>query len=136
VEVGGCIVVGAEPSGLSAARSMIREIAEELALCDDDAGDLVAAAGEALSNAYAHGAAAPGGLIQISWEVTDAVLTLRIEDDGPGFRPTDAGPVGRDPVMRGNGIKLMRQLLDDVRFDFGDGTQVVLRKSLRGRVRA
>jgi anti-sigma regulatory factor (Ser/Thr protein kinase) len=135
VGAGGCIVVEAEPSGLSAARNMIRGIAEELELPDDDARDLVAAAGEALSNAYAHGSAAQGGLIQISWDVSDQTLTVRIGDDGPGFCPLDAGATGRDPLVRGQGIRLMRKLIDDLRFDFGEGTQVVLTKSLRGQNR-
>jgi anti-sigma regulatory factor (Ser/Thr protein kinase) len=130
------MVVGAEPSGLHAARSLLRGIADDLALSDDDAADLIAAAGEALSNAYAHGASRHGGLIQISWEVADRVLTVRIEDDGPGFCPPSIGSYDRGSSMRGNGIRLMKELVEDVRFDFGDGTQVVLRKSLQGPDRA
>lgn len=123
-------MVAADQSGLAAARSLIRGIAEDLGLAAEDAADVVAAAGEALSNAYAHGIAMRDGLIQMSWKVHGGVLTVRVEDDGPGFCPMDMGSDGPGGATRGNGIRLMRRLLDDVRFDFGDGTQVVMTKTL------
>lgn len=130
-QAGGWIVVKADPSGLSVARSLIRGIANELELSDDEAADLMAATGEALSNAYRHGGAEQNGFIQISWDVENQVLTVRVEDNGPGFSPLDTRTDSSDPLPGGYGIPLMRQLLDDVRFDFEDGTRVVLRKSLQ-----
>jgi serine/threonine-protein kinase RsbW len=125
------MVVKADPSGLSVARSLIRGIADELELADEEAADLLVATGEALSNAYGHGGAGQGGFIHVSWDVEDQILTVRVEDDGPGFSPLDTRIDSSDPLRGGCGIPLMRRLIDDVRFVFDDGTRVVLRKSLQ-----
>ncbi len=129
----GHMAIRAEPAGLSAARQQVVRVARELAFDDDVTNSVLLAVGEALSNAYRHGTSDPSiNLIYLGWHFAGDVLTITIKDEGPGFLPFEvcSGPTG-DARARGCGIRLMRESMDEVSFEWDDGAVVVLRKHIR-----
>ncbi|HEX5004320.1 MAG TPA: ATP-binding protein [Gemmatimonadales bacterium] len=76
---------------------------------------------EALANAILYGnAEAPASMVDVRVECLPEALHLHVTDEGPGFDPATV----RDPVMpddleqpRGRGLFLIRNLMDDVRFN-------------------
>lgn len=129
----GQIVVKPEPRGLASARQEILSVARELAFDDDDTTDLLIAVGEALSNAYRHGTSDPNSdLIHISWQFANNVMTVVVKDDGPGCcLHESASDREKADLMCGRGIRLMRECVDGVHFEWNDGGKVVLTKRLR-----
>jgi serine/threonine-protein kinase RsbW len=90
---------------------------------------------EALNNAILHGSTGdPKKKIAVCAHCAkDKGILLVVQDSGPGFDPS----VVPDPThaknvfsTHGRGIFLMRQLMDEVRFEEG-GRRVVLAKSSR-----
>ena len=128
----GHMAIRPEPIGLSAARRHVMRMARELALDRSDADDIVLAVGEALSNAYCHGTTdGERNLIYLGWHFADDVLTITVKDDGPGFSPFEMQPPRDGYRTRGFGMRIMRQSVDHVHFDWDDGAVVVLRKRVR-----
>jgi anti-sigma regulatory factor (Ser/Thr protein kinase) len=101
-----------------------------------DLADVETAVGEALANAAEHGHR-PGSGFEVRVHLDRERVVIEIEDEGGGF-PGAPGPAAASPphdALRGFGIYLMRQLMDEVSFD-ERGTCVRLTKRLtiaRGR---
>lgn len=131
----GQMTIRPEPTGLSAARHRIRTVANDLRLNDEAAADLLTAVGEALSNAYLYGTIdRSANLIYLGWHFAGDVLTVTVKDEGPGFAPYEMTPSrSTDRPLRGWGLKLMREGVDDVHFDFEDGAKVVMKKRVASR---
>jgi anti-sigma regulatory factor (Ser/Thr protein kinase) len=119
-------------AGLSAARERVRSVARELAVSDEDAADLLLAVGEALSNAYLHGTPDPQtNLIYVGWRFAQEVVTITVKDEGPGFTPREVARRVRGPaLLRGQGLRLMREGADEVYFEFDNGARVNIRKKV------
>jgi anti-sigma regulatory factor (Ser/Thr protein kinase) len=100
---------------------------------DDDLLGLLIAVGEALSNAYTHGTPLPDrNLIHLGWRLAGEVLTVTVKDEGAGFKPYEAPSCPATAyTLRGIGIRLMREYVDDVHFEFDDGLRAVLTKNVR-----
>jgi anti-sigma regulatory factor (Ser/Thr protein kinase) len=125
----GHMTVKPNSMGLWAARSQVGQVAHELSLPAEDAADLLLAVGEALSNAYLHGSPNHAtNLILVGWRFAGEVLTVTVKDEGGGFRPREAASLVGAAGLRGRGLRLMRQSVDEVHFEFDGGTRVVLRK--------
>ena len=128
----GYMILKPDSHGLYAARRRIRDVIGNLQLPTDEADSLLIAVGEAISNAYRHGAPNPDtDLIRLSWRRDLAGLAITIKDDGNGFV---AGPHfcpsdGHGSLARG--IELMRACADDVRLISDNGAKVVLHKRVR-----
>jgi len=113
----------------------ISELGEYLELEEEVVDALAIAVIEAGTNAIQHGAGDDGsGKIDFRFEISDAAVNVRVQDDGPGFDLTKvtgatAGPEGL-LESRGRGIFLMRSFMDRVDFVFGadGGTTVQLYK--------
>ena len=83
------------------------------------------ACSEAVANAIEHGYRDdPFGMINISATVTPDVIEVRVTDRG-----TWRGAVA--DVARGRGLQLIRESMDQVLFDRGDGTTVTMRRVRR-----
>jgi serine/threonine-protein kinase RsbW len=87
---------------------------------------------EALTNAVLYGNEQdPSKRVRVEVAVDDATITARVTDQGPGFDPRSLPDPTALPHLtepRGRGIFLMRQLLDEVRFnDRGNSVTLVLR---------
>jgi anti-sigma regulatory factor (Ser/Thr protein kinase) len=89
--------------------------------------DLVMAASEALENCCDHAFAgtSAGGTMTLTAQASDATLTITVADDGCWQEaPTEPG-------IRGRGLAMMRELVDDVAIESGpQGTQLALTQHL------
>ncbi|HLY61963.1 MAG TPA: ATP-binding protein [Terriglobia bacterium] len=104
--------------------------------CCDGLDQIELALEEALANAIIHGnGGASTKAVRVCVAVReDCEIFIAVKDAGSGFQP-DALP---DPTAaknllagHGRGIFIMKQLMEEVRFEFDDGTTVYMRK--RGR---
>ena len=89
----------------------------------DVADDLVMAASEALENCCDHAftGAPAGGTMTLTAQASDATLTITVADDG---RWQEAPA---EPGIRGRGLAMMRELVDDVAIESGpQGTELAL----------
>lgn len=91
---------------------------------------------EASANAIKHGNKQhPDKVAQVIFELDEDNITIQIMDEGEGFEPDEVpDPLAPENLLKGTGrgIFLMRQLMDEVDFAFGNsgGTHVTLRKRL------
>jgi len=83
---------------------------------------------EACINAFEH-SASPTGKVRLRYRLSPGRLELFVQDDGKGFQ---AGrPAGESKKNRGWGLKLIRELVDEVDISTGqDGTVVRMVKHL------
>ena len=80
------------------------------------------ACSEAVANAIEHGYRDdPFGMIDVTATVTAEAVEVRVSDHGVWRGPTA-------DVSRGRGLQLIRQSMDQVMFDRGDGTTVTMRR--------
>jgi len=110
----------------------MRAVFRNLRLAEDDAGGLLIAVGEAMSNAYLHGTPDRGSdLIRLGWNWTGRELIVTVRDNGNGcgngerLCPSDS----RGSLARG--VELMRTGADQVVFFDDNGANVVLIKRPR-----
>ena len=91
--------------------------------------DIMLALSEAVTNAIRHGCHdSKGDFVDIDVMITSSAVNIKVHDCGTGFEP-DALP---DPTKaenlytpNGRGVFLIKNLADDVRYDFApDGTTV------------
>lgn len=87
---------------------------------------------EALSNAMLYGNEEdPEKRVRVEIRIGDDEIRARITDQGPGFDPTDVpDPTTPENVSKtgGRGLFLMRELLDEVRYnEEGNSVTLVLR---------
>lgn len=80
---------------------------------------------EACINAFEHSGSADGR-ISIQFEIGDDAVTIRISDKGQGFdlstvREELEGRHAAGRRVRGWGLKIMQELMDDVRVESGKG---------------
>jgi len=91
---------------------------------------------EASANAIKHGNKQhPDKVAQVIFEIDRDFITIQIMDEGEGFKPEEVpNPLAPENLLKGTGrgIFLMRQLMDEVDFSFGNsgGTHVTLRKAI------
>jgi serine/threonine-protein kinase RsbW len=86
---------------------------------------------EACTNAIQHGHGQEAGKpVRIEFLLEPAQLTVRVHDQGRGFEPVPEGDMSPPDLLatRGRGIFIMRSMMDEVNFDFSDGTWVELVK--------
>lgn len=116
------------------------EIVRELECAPGEADKVELALHEALNNAVLHGSGEnPEKKVEIIClcDETRGIL-LSVRDSGPGFDPKDI-PDPREAQniysSHGRGIYLIRELMDDVRFEDG-GRTVVMKKETNGSSKA
>ena len=86
---------------------------------------------EACTNAIQHGHRTnTEKRVEISFTIDNDSLTIVIEDHGSGFTPLSAEEQTPPDLLatRGRGIYIMRSMMDEVDFDFSNGTRVLLVK--------
>lgn len=93
---------------------------------------------EAVANAIKHGnRSTPERKVQVEMDLLPGELVIRVRDEGSGFDPERVSdPLAPVNLLRpgGRGILFMREFMDGIDYTFGlnGGTQVTLRKVLRG----
>lgn len=125
----GHLVVQTNPVGLSTARKHMHGIARGLRFSDDEAADILIAVGEAISNAYRHGNQDhSNGLINVCWAFAKRTLTVSIEDEGSALPSSILCSMGSSFTPTGRGLDIIAKSVDEVFFECGDGTRIVMRK--------
>ena len=126
------------PSDLSLLDGAVDEItaAIDRAACWEDTESIGLAVREALINAMVHGNHCdPTKTVRVSVAVNeDCDLLITVEDSGSGFDPSGiADPTAAQNLLadHGRGIFLMKQLMDQVDFNFDHGTEVHMRRRRR-----
>ncbi len=120
-----------DADGYAAARQMIREYAEQAGMDDERSGELVLAAGEAISNAVKHAREGTCGLYR-----REDSLVIRVSDSGSGVRPQDLASAVLVPGYStkpslGMGFTLMLRLSDHISMATGThGTIVQVEKKI------
>ena len=113
------------------------EIVRELECAPGEADKVELALHEALNNAVLHGSGEnPEKKVEIICLCDEAHgILISVRDSGPGFDPKDI-PDPREAQniysSHGRGIYLIRELMDDVRFEDG-GRTVVMKKEANGK---
>ena len=122
------------PSELDAAERIqdrIIALVEEHGFSARDVFGMRLALEEAIVNAIKHGNRMdPDKTVRIRCEVDDTRVRVEVEDEGPGFNPTDIpDPTSEENLEKpgGRGIMLMRAFMTSVEY-VGRGNQVVLEK--------
>jgi len=107
----------AEVRDLNDFRDFLGKAILSLGGSDDDAGDLVLAVNEAVTNSLLHGYGGRPGPIDLCVEADDGELRVILYDVAAPFDPTQAPPPDihlplEDRPLGGLGIHMMRQLTD------------------------
>jgi PAS domain S-box-containing protein len=130
-------VVANKPIAVNDVRRFVATELKKLSLPKVDAGDILVAVCEAVTNCVMHGQSPDGenNNIGVSCSLEGNNFKVRISDNGIGYHPSisewKAPDLEKD---RGRGIYLMRELMDEVRFEPSDrGSAVVLVKRLPGK---
>ncbi|MBP1964744.1 anti-sigma B factor RsbW [Paenibacillus aceris] len=122
---------------LDIVRLSLYGIASKLGFSYEDIEDMKVAVSEACNNAVLHGeTSATLGQIQISYELGDGKLTVKVKDDGPGFDYEAQIGHSQPPVgdslselqSGGLGMYLMQALMDEVTVNTDQGTEITLVK--------
>lgn len=108
----------------------VAETVAAFASVDADTADRIKMAIiEACINAFEH-SASTSGKVRLRYLLSPGRLELFVQDDGKGFQPSTRGESKKN---RGWGLKLIRELVDEVEIDTGlDGTVVHMVKFLGG----
>lgn len=132
------LYVPAAAEYLDIVRLSLYGIASKMGFSYEDIEDLKVAVSEACNNAVLHGdtSAASLGQIEISYELGDGKLTVKVKDDGPGFdyqgpaeQPIPAAEGKVSELQSGGlGMYLMQALVDEVSVTTKQGTEVTLVK--------
>jgi serine/threonine-protein kinase RsbW len=125
-------VIPSDPTVLDDA---VEDITEELdtTACLSDVETMGLAVREAIANAMVHGNHCdPEKAVRISVAVNENCdLFVSVRDSGAGFDPGRLpNPVAPENLLaaHGRGIFIMRQLMDQVDFEFDHGTEVRMRR--------
>lgn len=128
------------PSTLKAVEKMVArvmKVAETMGCAEGELHKVELALHEALTNTIQHASGGdPKKKVEV-WCLCDEArgMLLVVRDEGPGFNPKkipDPTEVENIFSSHGRGLFLMRELMDEVRFEEG-GRQVVMKKGTRPR---
>ena len=134
--------IPARPEYIALVRLVVSSLASgRRVLADERIDDLKLAVSEACTNAIeAHGAVDVDERVRVRCQDGDDRFEVSIDDRGEGFDPASLPehPPVTDPERlnfeRGLGIPLIRTLVDEVRFDSGDGGTSVTMTLYCGRL--
>jgi serine/threonine-protein kinase RsbW len=120
---------------LAQVHALLQELGERHGMDEDFLNNLLIAVIEAGTNAVQHGNMFAKDK-EVTFEVTvdPSSIHVRVDDHGRGFDPSRvANPTEGEQLLspHGRGLFLMRQLMDEVKFETGPehGTTVFLRKA-------
>ena len=119
-------------------RLALAGIAQTIRIEEDVLADLKLAVTEACGNAVRHAYDRDDGAVRAVFDVTDAEITIRVEDDGAGLpdAPAEAEwPSVEDLEDGGMGLAIIRAVTDELDVERGydgRGTVLRMRKALIG----
>ena len=128
----------ADLSKLVFIRQFVAATCRDLGVDDCIIPDLELAVDEICSNIVRHGYDGQGGQVEVTVQVVAAGVQVIVRDWGVAFDPgvvavPDLDAPLEQRALGGLGLFLVRQLMDDVRFEFGGelGNTVTMLKRLR-----
>ena len=103
-------------------REFVTRVGERAGLPSDEVSRLELAADEACTNAIRHAGGGPGGELTVRASFDAETVTVGVADAGPGFDP---GAIPDEDAPRllaarrtgGLGLRLMRSLVDELRYE-------------------
>jgi serine/threonine-protein kinase RsbW len=108
--------------------NVIAGVNELMRFPEDDATAVSISVIEAGTNAIQHGCKnGADSRVHINFHMHEDRLAVEVHDPGIGFNPESLpDPTSPDNLLkeRGRGIFIMRQMMDEIRFDFSNGTTV------------
>jgi serine/threonine-protein kinase RsbW len=117
--------IGADPMQIALLRTDLRGWLTTHGVDEETAQAVLLACSEAVANAIEHGYRDdPFGQVEVTATVSREAVEVRVTDHGT-WRPD------RTDGVRGRGLQLIRQVMDDVSFDHGAGTTVTMRRTRR-----
>ena len=126
------VILGNQQTEIPKAHQLLDELAVQVGLSPKAGADLHVALEEHLTNVINYGYA-PGqsGRIALRFASSPDALRVEIEDDASPFNPLLAPPVDvhqplEDRPIGGLGIHLIRQLTDELRYEFRSGHNVLV----------
>ncbi|HEV2754293.1 MAG TPA: SpoIIE family protein phosphatase [Actinomycetota bacterium] len=126
------LVLPNEPARIAEIRAFVSAFLLDLRAPVDATSEIMLAVGEAAANATRHGRRAEGrSEVRVRCAAEQGTVSITIADDGGGFDMTKLERTELpDPFASGGrGLFLMRELMDEVKFETSDrGTNVVLRR--------
>ena len=120
---------------LARVHALLQELGERYGMDEDYVNSLLIAVIEAGTNAVQHGNMfADDKVVKFEVTVDPGNVHVRVDDVGHGFDPSRVlNPTEGEQLLspHGRGLFLMRQLMDEVKFETGPdhGTTVFLRKA-------
>ena len=111
------VEVPAEAAQLATVRHLIRRWATANGGSDDDCAAFAIAVTEACANAVEHAYGPGDAVIDLSADLVEGVATVTVRDRGAWREPRGGN--------RGRGIPVMKEFMDDVLIDTGDGGTTV-----------
>lgn len=122
----------ASPEAVPVARGRVDDVLRSLPMSSRDTEDVRSAVGEALTNAVRHGCGCdPGKSVSVRCVAGLRRVSIEVADPGRGFDPSAVPPPSPETLVEGGmGIHMMRSLMDEVAFDFGQGTTVRMVKHI------
>ena len=123
----------ASPEAVPVARGRVDDVLRSLPMSSRDAEDVRSAVGEALTNAVRHGCGCDSGKsVSVKCVAGPRRVSIEVADPGNGFDPEAVPPPSPETLVEGGmGIHIMRSLMDEVVFDFKQGTTVKMLKRIR-----
>jgi len=130
------LVLENEATCVAVARRFVASYLDSIDLSGAEAGDVLLAFNEAVSNAHRHAAPGADGRVTVGCDLRQNQLVLVVEDNGDGFDYDASRAAPPDPLAgSGRGFFLMNQLMDQVDVESSaEGTRVKLVRRLPATV--
>ncbi|HVT60457.1 MAG TPA: ATP-binding protein [Thermoanaerobaculia bacterium] len=126
--------IGSRFENIELVQIVLKDALERLGMEDDARHWVDVAVREAVANAIKHGNALdPAKQVKIDLTLDGETLTIRVEDEGPGFDPSHLeDPLAPENLLKpnGRGIFYMKSFMDTIEYGPrpGGGTVVTMRK--------
>jgi serine/threonine-protein kinase RsbW len=124
------VVIGGDLAGIPPVSAAIEDMMRECRFSDEEILDLQLGVEEAIANIILHGYRSVSGEVEIEIDVTGKAAEVSISDQAPPFDPLsvpvpDLGAELSERHAGGLGIHLMRQVVDEVRYEYVNGKNVL-----------
>jgi anti-sigma regulatory factor (Ser/Thr protein kinase) len=122
--------IGSEIAEIPKVSTRLEEALSGSGFSSEEILDTQLAVEEVITNTINHGYKKPGGDIDISFRITGSSTEIEIADNAPPFNPLSlpepdiSGNIS-DRKVGGLGVFLVRQVMDDVRYRYENGKNVL-----------
>ncbi|MCL5990929.1 MAG: ATP-binding protein [Bacteroidetes bacterium] len=123
-----------ERKSLKLVEPMLKEIKQKFCISNELYCNLVITVTEAINNAIIHGNKFDiNKHVYVKVDCNNKALTVSVKDQGNGFDLDNLeNPLSPENLLKesGRGIFIIKKIADDVKFNFSDGTEIILNFNL------